>query len=120
MTCTHREAAARMDGHFATHFARQIPRGQVLGPALLSDPKTCGSFSKQTGRWMATQVASTTKINEERLVGAGQLGDAQALNALFRRHHQSLFHSVLRVMGNHEDAEDALQDGLLSAFRNLR
>lgn len=58
-------------------------------------------------------------MREECLVSAGQLGDAQALNALFRRHHQSLFHSVLRVMGNHEDAEDALQDGLLSAFRNL-
>lgn len=68
---------------------------------------------------MATQAASTTKMREECLVGEGQLGDAQALNALFRRHHQSLFHSVLRVMGNHEDAEDALQDGLLSAFRNL-
>jgi RNA polymerase sigma-70 factor (ECF subfamily) len=53
-------------------------------------------------------------------VRAGQRGDAQALNALFRRHHQSLFHSVRRVMGNHEDAEDALQDGLLSAFLNLK
>ena len=92
------------------------------GPKLLApgDPATCGSISKQMGRWMSTQAVSTTKINEERLIGAGRLGDAQALNALFRRHHQSLFHSVLRVMGNHEDAEDALQDGLLSAFRNLK
>ena len=69
---------------------------------------------------MGTRVASTTRKNEEGLIGAGRLGDVQALNALFRRHHQSLFHSVLRVMGNHEDAEDALQDGLLSAFRNLK
>src|SRR5579859_5298476 len=91
-------------------------------PKLLApgDPATCSSFSKQMGRWMATQAASTTKVNEEQLIGEGRLGDAQALNALFRRHHQSLFHSVLRVMGNHEDAEDALQDGLLSAFRNLK
>ncbi|HXJ05365.1 MAG TPA: sigma-70 family RNA polymerase sigma factor [Candidatus Acidoferrum sp.] len=69
---------------------------------------------------MATQVFNATKIKEDRLIGAGQLGDVQALNALFLRHHQSLFHSVLRVMGNHEDAEDALQDGLLSAFRNVK
>ena len=69
---------------------------------------------------MATQVALSRKISEERLIRAGQRGEVQALNTLFRRHHQSLFHSALGVMGNPEDAEDALQDGLLSAFRNLK
>jgi RNA polymerase sigma-70 factor (ECF subfamily) len=69
---------------------------------------------------MPTQAAHDKRITEESLIGAGQRGDAQALSALFRRHHQLLFHSVRRVMGNHEDAEDALQDGLLSAFRNLK
>jgi RNA polymerase sigma-70 factor (ECF subfamily) len=69
---------------------------------------------------MATQVAFHRKISEEGLIRAGQRGEAQALNTLFRRHHQSLFHTALGVMGNREDAEDALQDGLLSAFRNLK
>ncbi|MGB6666706.1 MAG: sigma-70 family RNA polymerase sigma factor [Candidatus Acidiferrum sp.] len=69
---------------------------------------------------MATQSARHKPKSEDDLVRAGQRGDPQALNSLFRRHHQSLFHSALNVMGNHEDAEDALQDGLLSAFRNLR
>jgi RNA polymerase sigma-70 factor, ECF subfamily len=69
---------------------------------------------------MLTRAARMTRISEEHLIGAGQRGDAQALNALFRRHRRSLFHLVLRVMRNHEDAEDALQDGLLSAFRNLK
>lgn len=69
---------------------------------------------------MATQWARHKPMSEEDLVRAGQRGDSQALNSLFRRHHRSLFHSALNVMGNHEDAEDALQDGLLSAFRNLR
>jgi RNA polymerase sigma-70 factor (ECF subfamily) len=31
-----------------------------------------------------------------------------------------LFQTALRVLGNTEDAEDALQDGLLSAYRNLK
>jgi RNA polymerase sigma-70 factor, ECF subfamily len=31
-----------------------------------------------------------------------------------------LFQTALRVLGNAEDAEDALQDGLLSAYRNLK
>jgi len=69
---------------------------------------------------MATQWGQNQRMSEEDLVRAAQHGDSQALNSLFRRHNQSLFHSALNVMGNLEDAEDALQDGLLSAFRNLR
>jgi len=60
------------------------------------------------------------QISEEKLIRAGQRGDVQAVNALFGRHHKALFHSALGIMGNPEDAEDALQEGLLSAFRNLK
>jgi RNA polymerase sigma-70 factor, ECF subfamily len=69
---------------------------------------------------MATQFATGTQESEKRLVRAGQHGDAQALNLLFHRHQRTLFHSALGIMGNPQDAEDALQDGLLSAFRNLK
>jgi len=60
------------------------------------------------------------QLNEERLIRAGQRGDEQAVEALFRRYHRPLFQTALRVLGNTEDAEDALQDGLLSAYRNLK
>jgi RNA polymerase sigma-70 factor (ECF subfamily) len=69
---------------------------------------------------MATQVVLCKKISEARLIRAGQHGEPQALNTLFQRHHKSLFHSALGVLRNPEDAEDALQDGLLSAFRSLK
>jgi len=69
---------------------------------------------------MTTQFASSTQVTEENLIRAGQHGDAQALNTLFHRHRRTLFHSALGIMGNPQDAEDALQDGLLSAFRNLK
>ncbi len=70
---------------------------------------------------MATQVAVMgTQINEEKLIRAGQQGDSQAVETLFRRYQRPLFQTALRVLGNAEDAEDALQDGLLSAYRNLR
>lgn len=68
---------------------------------------------------MATQVAVATQWNEEKLIRAGQQGDRQAVETLFRRYQRQLFQTALRVLGNAEDAEDALQDGLLSAFRNL-
>src|SRR6202162_941597 len=72
------------------------------------------------GTTMATQVALSAQVNEESLIQAGQRGDPQALDTLFHRHQRTLFHSALGIMGNPQDAEDALQDGLLSAFRNLK
>jgi len=78
---------------------------------------------------MATQVIGTTQLNnkptdarltEDRLIRAGQRGDAQAIETLFRRYQRQLYQTALRVLGNAEDAEDALQDGLLSAYRNLK
>jgi RNA polymerase sigma-70 factor (ECF subfamily) len=69
---------------------------------------------------MTNEFAPRTQFNEDSLIQAGQRGDAQALNTLFHRHQRTLFHSALGIMGNPQDAEDALQDGLLSAFRNLK
>ena len=73
----------------------------------------------QLGGTMATQAAVGIQVNEEKLIRAGQRGDEQAVEALFRRYQRPLFQTALRVLGNTEDAEDALQDGLLSAYRNL-
>lgn len=69
---------------------------------------------------MATQAAVALQGSEEKLIRAGQRGDHQAVETLFRRYQRPLFQTALRVLGNTEDAEDALQDGLLSAYRNLK
>jgi RNA polymerase sigma-70 factor, ECF subfamily len=69
---------------------------------------------------MATQFAPGAQVNEESLIQAAQRGDLNALNALFHRNRRALFHSALGILGNPQDAEDALQDGLLCAFRSLR
>ena len=39
--------------------------------------------------------------------------------ACFRRYRRSLLHIAFRILRNREDAEDALQDGLFSAYRKL-
>ena len=57
---------------------------------------------------------------EEFLIEQGLNGDGHALNALFARNNRALYQTALRVLGNPEDAEEALQEGLLSAYRNLR
>jgi RNA polymerase sigma-70 factor (ECF subfamily) len=47
-------------------------------------------------------------------------GDSDALSALFSRDRTRLHHMCLSLLKNREDAEDALQDGLLSAYMNLK
>ena len=69
---------------------------------------------------MATQFVAFGKGNEDMLIRAGLKGDSEALEVLFDRYKRPLFQTALRVLGNPEDAEDAVQDGLLSAYRNLR
>jgi len=56
---------------------------------------------------------------EDQLIELGLGGDARALDLLFTRNSRTLYQTALRVLGNPEDAEEALQEGLLSAYRNL-
>jgi RNA polymerase sigma-70 factor (ECF subfamily) len=70
------------------------------------------------------EVGTITESNlseqtEEQLIERGLKGDMQALDALFTRNTRTLYQTALRVLGNPEDAEEALQEGLLSAYRNL-
>src|SRR6204780_4751106 len=60
------------------------------------------------------------ECSEEQLIERGLGGDARALDLLFARNNRALYQTALRVLGNPEDAEEALQEGLLSAYRNLR
>jgi RNA polymerase sigma-70 factor, ECF subfamily len=44
-------------------------------------------------------------------------GDAEAFGELFRRHRDRLWAVAMRTLGDQEEAADALQDAMLSAFR---
>lgn len=54
------------------------------------------------------------------LVERAQAGDRGALDYLFSNHSPALYQTALRLVGTPEEAEDVLQEGMLSAFRNLR
>jgi RNA polymerase sigma-70 factor, ECF subfamily len=47
-------------------------------------------------------------------------GDQEALGRLLASYMPQLYRAALRVVGTPQDAEDALQDGLLGAVRHLR
>ena len=57
---------------------------------------------------------------ETRLVAEAKRGHQGAFGELCERHSEKLFHTTLRITRNREDAEDALQDSLLSAFVHIR
>jgi RNA polymerase sigma-70 factor, ECF subfamily len=44
-------------------------------------------------------------------------GDSEAFGELFRRHRDRLWAVALRTIGDPEEASDALQDAMISAFR---
>jgi RNA polymerase sigma-70 factor (ECF subfamily) len=52
------------------------------------------------------------------LLAAHVAGDADAFTALVRRHQDRLWAVALRTLGDREDAADALQEALISAYRS--
>jgi len=72
------------------------------------------------GQEMGSRCSRTETTSEEALVRASRRGNEQAIETLFRRYQKQLLGAARRILGNTEDAEDALQDGLLSAYRNVR
>ncbi|HEX6248764.1 MAG TPA: RNA polymerase sigma factor SigM [Nocardioidaceae bacterium] len=55
--------------------------------------------------------------DDRALLAAHVAGDAEAFGVLFRRHRDRLWAVSLRTVGDPEEAADALQDAMVSAFR---
>lgn len=54
------------------------------------------------------------------LVLAARSGDTEAFGALVRLHQRRAYAVARAIVGTHEDAEDAVQDGFLHAYRALQ
>ncbi|WP_345423795.1 RNA polymerase sigma factor [Pseudonocardia xishanensis] len=58
-------------------------------------------------------------LDDATLVVRAREGDVHAFSELAERHQAALFRLALRMVGNSDDAEDALQDSLLDMWRRL-
>ena len=67
----------------------------------------------------ATATVERTGDDEQRAIAQVQRGDRAAFSLLVRRHQQRAYAVCRAVVGNHEDAEDAVQEGFLNAFRAI-
>jgi RNA polymerase sigma-70 factor (ECF subfamily) len=59
------------------------------------------------------------ELDEQTLVVRAQEGDVRSFEVLARRHQAALYRLAVRVMGDPGEAEDALQEALLDAWRRI-
>lgn len=58
-------------------------------------------------------------LSDERLTRRAVSGDERAFAAIFRRYHQPLYRFCLAIVGNPEEAQDALQNTMIKVLRAL-
>jgi RNA polymerase sigma-70 factor (ECF subfamily) len=59
-------------------------------------------------------------VDDSKLVSDGLRGDTDAFEILFSRYQPILYRLAHRILRNHEEAEDAVQNSSLAAFRKLK
>jgi len=57
--------------------------------------------------------------DDQRLIANSRAGDAAAFGELVARYQDRLFNTLLRLVGNPEDARDVVQEAFLHAYQSL-
>jgi RNA polymerase sigma-70 factor (ECF subfamily) len=83
--------------------------GNLLGSQLLS----------RSSQHERNHARGDSDVSDDDLITAAQRGDQQAFVELCGRHSTVTRNKIFRIVRNHEDAEDALQDTLLRAYTHL-
>jgi len=65
------------------------------------------------------QLVETSQDGDAELVAQAQCGQLEAFEELVRRHTRLIYRALLAILGDAADAQDAMQDTFLSAFRDI-
>ncbi len=70
-------------------------------------------------RLLDVEDAKVENDPDDEVVSRAQAGDLVAFEILVERHTQRIYRTLIGLLGNPDDAKDALQDTFLKAFQNL-
>lgn len=77
------------------------------------------AYRAHPGHGPGRLAPARAELDEQTLVARAQDGDVHSFAELARRHQDALFRVAVRVLGQRADAEDALQDALIDAWRKI-
>lgn len=63
--------------------------------------------------------ATTVDDPDAGLADAARAGSLEAFEELIRRHRRLVYRALAAILGNQDDAQDAMQDTLLNAFKHI-
>jgi RNA polymerase sigma-70 factor (ECF subfamily) len=67
----------------------------------------------------ALQPANLDGVSDESLAARAAAGETMAFERIMRRHNRRLFRTARAILGDDAEAEDALQEGYVLAYRSL-
>ena len=84
-----------------------------------ASPKPFGACTTPTTRWEDPRATDRELVETDPLVEAAINGDERAFEALVRQHRPDLHRRCARILGADADADDAVQETLVRAWRRL-
>lgn len=102
-----------------------VENASLGGNPQVSRADSAAATDRGTFFWVqASTPRQGISVNDDaprdaQLVEAALAGDRDAFGALVTRYQDRLFNSLLRVVGAHEDAADAVQDAFVQAYTKL-
>lgn len=82
-------------------------------------PNPAGAATTPMPREGVVPLAEVSQDADAELVAQAQCGKLEAFEELARRHTQLIYRALIAILGDVADAQDAMQDALLSAFRHI-
>src|SRR5262245_32264847 len=88
-------------------------------PRAAIDLSPTGAFGGRDVTASGVAALDRTGMDDAALIARVLDGDAGAFTVIVDRYHRDCSRFALRMLGHRQDAEDALQDTFLSAYRGL-